>query len=253
MKIWMGLMALFLLLLPRAGATAEPRARFYTELEISTLRRDIVEEEVSFLGQTFPGSSASVQSLRLLGKLGMRLSDRVHFYGLMGLSDLEVDDFGFRGDLSGTYGVGIHIQSNRNAVHSPFAEYRYLRVKPKDTVRFAPSVDADGDGLVDLGELLADEEVSETLEWVEHVLRLGVRGKYDPLEPYGGIQLSWVQGTDTIPARDQTIRAAFEQDASLGVFLGTAYSLSDKHGVTLFIEGSLLDQRALAGGVRAAF
>ncbi len=248
MKRWMAYVAFFCLLLPSEGQGRQVDP--YIEVQLETLHRDLIEENASFLGQNFPDAAISAQSLRLLGVVGVRLFDVISLYGLAGGSDLAVDDFGFQSDLSGTYGGGIELRVQPEAAYHLFADYRYLRTEAKDSVRFAPGIDFDEDGFIDTDELLADEQVTETLEWTEHLVKFGMRIKHDLFEPYGGVRVSWVRGTDHIPSRVQTLKVAFKQDASLGLFLGTAYALPATRGTALFIEGSLLDQYALTGGIR---
>jgi opacity protein-like surface antigen len=251
MKRWIGFVVLFCLLLPREGQGRQIDP--YIEVQLETLHRDLIEENASFLGQNFPDAEVSAQSLRLLGVVGVRLFDVISLYGLAGGSDLAVDDFGFHSDLSGAYGGGIELRVQPEAAYHLFAHYRYLRTEAKDSVRFAPGIDFNEDGFIGPGELLADEQVTETLEWTEHVVKLGMRVKHDMFEPYGGVRVSWVRGTDHIPSQIQPLKVAFKQDASLGLFLGTAYSLPAAHGMALFIEGSLLDQYSLTGGIRIGF
>ncbi len=252
-QVGLGWMVLLLLLLPHDGIAQDRVAAPYFELQLETLNRDLIEESSTFSGQNFPDTLFSAQSLRLLGKLGVRLFDTVDLYGLAGGSDLAVNDFGFHADLSGAYGGGVQVRIHPNADYHLFADYRYLRTEAKDSVRFAPTIDFDGDGFIDAGEFLADEQVTETLEWTEQALKFGMRGKHDLFEPYGGVRVSWVRGSDRIPSQVQTLNVAFKQDTSLGFFLGTAYALPAASGVVFFIEASLLDQYALTGGIHIDF
>ena len=227
--------------------------RFYVGVDVESLHRKIVQDEVSFSGQNFPGEDVTLSSTRLLAQIGVRLADGFSLYGQIGGSTLQMDDFGFHSDLSGAYGGGGRLDLYHDPTHQVrfFSDYRFLRSRGSDTVHFAPEADLDGDGQIGPGEVLSDERLRETLRWDEHVLRLGVEGRHGAFDPYGGIRLSFVRGRDHIPSQRQPLDIRFRQHRAFGLFLGTAYTLAQK--ATLFVEGSLLDAYAVSVGLRTGF
>lgn len=249
------------LLLPGKLLAYNEDGRVHFEAGFEVLDRDIEEENAVFLGEIFPEERMSVQSLRLLGKLSLRLIDAIEIYGLAGGSDLELDAFSFSSDFSGAYGGGARFVFYRDT--SPerpfqvFADYRFLRFETNDDLQFAPEVprDLNGNGVIESNEsvLLANEIVNEKIDWNEHVFKLGVMGRHAEFEPYGGIRFSFVRGKDHIPATAQALDLDFKQSDTFGIFLGTAYYLGRSEKAAVFIEGSLFDQYSLTGGVRVGF
>jgi opacity protein-like surface antigen len=231
--------------------------RFHFEANFEALTRDITQESASFLGRNFPEETAAAESLRLFGKLSVRIIDPIEIYGLAGGSDLGISDFGYNADFGGAYGGGARIVLFREeGARNPFeffTEYRFLTYKTSDSVHFAPTDDANGNGTIDPGEELTNEIVKEKIRWTEHSLKFGVMGRHDEFEPYGGIRFSIVRGKDFIPSQAQPLHLDLKQSDTFGIFAGTAYYLAPSEKAALFIEGSLFDQYSLTGGVRVGF
>jgi len=246
--------------------------RFHFETSFEVLERDIEQESTTFNGINFPGQTFSVESLRLLAKLSVQIVEPIEIYGLLGGSDLEIDETNtdFSSDFTGAYGGGARVvlyrDKNPRRLFQVFADYRFLTFKPNDTINFLPQVvcdtsipasicDVDGDGAVDVGEIvtLADEIVRERIRWQEHTVKIGVMGRDHEFEPYGGIRFSFVKGKDHIPASVEKVDLDLKQNDTFGIFLGTFYYLTPSDQAALFIEGSLFDQYSLTGGVRVGF
>ena len=257
--VWVaGILALiFSGVYPGEGIAYNEGSRIHFEADFEVLERDITQEDVQFLGQNFPEETTSFESLRLLGKLSVQVIDPLEIYGLFGGSDLEVSDFGFSADFGAAYGGGARLilyrEESREMFYHLFADYRFLTFKANDTVRFAPQVDLNGNGIIEPGEILTDERLKERIRWAEHVIKFGVMGRQEEFEPYGGIRFSFVRGKDHLPSQAQELNIKLKQSDIFGLFLGTNYYLSRSERAALFIEGSLFDQFSLTGGVRVGF
>ena len=244
---------LFLLLPGRLFAYNED-GRIHLEAGFEVLNRDIEEESTVFQGLIFPKEKPSAQSLRLLAKLSVRIIDPIELYAVAGGSDLELTGSGFdySSDFSGAYGGGARlILFRENSAEMPyqvFADYRFLRFKTHDTTLFFPTDAGLGVPVGNTGELL-----NEKIQWNEHLLKLGIMGRHDEFEPYGGIRFSLVRGKDFLPSQFQELHIKFKQSDTFGVFFGTSYYLSRSDKAALFIEASLFDQNSLAGGIRVGF
>lgn len=252
-SLFFSFLFLFLIVSPTNLFAYNMDSRIHFEGSFEVLDRDIEEDNAQFLGLIFPKERTSVQSLRLLGKLSFRVVDALEIYGVAGGSDLELKDFEFNSDFSGAYGGGARVvlfrETSPEMPYQVFADYRYLRFKAHDTTFFQPT---DENGVPvpagNPGELLNEEVV-----WNEHVLKLGVMGRHDEFEPYGGIRFSVVRGKDRLPSQFQQLDLTFKQSDTFGIFVGTSYYLSRSEKAAVFIEGSLFDQYSLAGGIRVGF
>lgn len=276
MSYMKGFVLLFLsalsVIVPGKAMAYNEDGRIHFEALFEVLERDIEQESATFRGINFPGQTFSVQSLRLLGKLSVQIIEPIEVYGLLGGSDLEMNETNtdFSSNFTGAYGGGARVVLYRDKdprrPFQIFAEYRFLTFKPSDTISFLPQVvcdtsippsicDVNGDGTVDVGQTvtLADEIVRERIRWQEHTVKLGVMGRDYEFEPYGGIRFSFVKGKDHIPAAVETVNLDLKQNDTFGIFLGTAYYLSPSERAALFVEGSLFDQYSLTGGVRVGF
>jgi opacity protein-like surface antigen len=248
-------LAVFLaFLLPGNSFAYNEDGRFHFEAGFEVLDRDIEEEGTVFQGLIFPKQTTSMQSLRLLAKLSVRIIDPIEIYGLAGGSDLQfqIGDADYNANLGAAYGGGARfILFRENSAEMPFqvfADYRFLRFKTHDTTFFFPNDNGAGFPAGNTGELL-----NERVQWNEHVFKLGVMGRHDEFEPYGGIRFSFVRGKDHLPSRFQELNLAFKQSDTFGVFFGTSYYFSRSDRAAVFIEASLFDQNSLAGGVRVGF
>lgn len=250
------LFSTFSLLVAESAIAYNEDGRIHFEGFFEVLSRDIQEDNTKFAGENFPETTSSAQSLRLLGKVSVRVVGPLELYGLLGGSDLDVDEFGFHSDFSGAYGGGARValfrERDPRRPFEIFADYRFLQTKVNDEVLFDPSIaDAAGNPIHLLPP--SGESVRERIRWQEHTLKLGVMGRDYEFEPYGGVRFSLVKGKDHIPTSIQTLDIKLKQDNIFGVFLGTSYYLTPSERAALFIEGSLFDQYSLTGGVRVGF
>lgn len=257
-KRFMLLLFLFALpiVVPVEAAAYNEDGRIHFEALFEVLDRDVTEENTQFAGENFPETTASAQSLRLLGKLSVRIVDPLEIYGLVGGSDLSIDDFGFDADFGGAYGGGARIvlfrERNPRRPFQIFADYRFLQFKVSDSVLFDPTIVDNSGNLVHLLPP-SGESVKEKIRWTEHTLKIGVMGRDYAFEPYGGIRFSFVKGKDHVPTSVQTLDLDLKQSDTFGIFLGTSYYLTPSDQAALFIEGSLFDQYSLSGGIRVGF
>lgn len=241
------------LMVPGKAAAYNEDSRIHFEALFQVLERDVEGEATQFLGENFPEEIASAESLRLLGKLSIQVIDPVEIYGLIGGSDLEIDEFGFSSDFETAYGGGARVilfreRDPRRPYHI-FVDYHFLKYEVDDEVNFSPQiVDASGNIIE-----LTNENVREEIDWLEQVIKFGVMGRHYEFEPYGGIQFSVVSGKDRINATAQRVDLDLDNDDTFGIFLGTLYYLSPSERAALFIEGSMFDQYSLTGGIRVGF
>lgn len=237
------------LMVPGKAAAYNEDSRIHFEALFQVLERDIETEATEFLGENFPEEIASAESLRLLGKLSIQVIDPVEIYGLIGGADVEIDEFGFSSDFETAYGAGTRVilfrDRNPRRPYQVFVDYHFLKYEVDDEINFTPTDDA--------GNAIVNEIVREEIDWLEHVLKLGVMGRYFEFEPYGGIRFSIVRGDDRINSPTQRIDLDLDNDDTFGVFLGTLYYLSPSDRAALFVEASMFDQYSLAGGIRVGF
>ncbi|MDC4203377.1 MAG: hypothetical protein MPW14_04035 [Candidatus Manganitrophus sp.] len=241
------------LMVPGKAAAYNEDSRIHFEALFQVLDRDLEEEESEFLGESFPSTITSAQSLRLLGKLSIQVIDPIEIYGLIGGSDLEIDDFGFSSDFEMAYGAGTRVvlfrERDPRMPYQVFVDYHFLKYEVDDTVNFSPQiVDASGNIIE-----LTNENVREEIDWLEQVIKFGVMGRHYEFEPYGGVQFSVVSGEDRIHSQAQRLDLDLKNDDTFGIFLGTLYYLTPSDRAALFIEGSLFDQYSLTGGIRVGF
>lgn len=247
---------LFPLVIPGKASAYNEDGRIHFEALFEVLSRDITEENAQFAGENFPETTASAESLRLLGKLSVRIIDPLEIYGLVGGSDLDIDEFGFNSDFTGTYGGGARLilyrDRNPRAPYQIYIDYRFLQFKVDNSILFDPTIVDNSGNLV---HLLPNggESVNEKIRWQEHAVKFGVMGRYYEWEPYGGIRFSFVNGKDTIPTSVQTLHLDLKQSDTFGIFFGSSYYLSASDKAALFAEVSFFDQYSLAGGIRVGF
>lgn len=237
------------LMVPGKAAAYNEDSRIHFEAFFQVLERDVEEEATQFLGENFPEEIASAESLRLLGKLSIQVIDPVEIYGLVGGSDLEIDEFGFSSDFATAYGAGARVilfreRDPRRPYHI-FVDYHFLKYEVDDEINFTPTDDA--------GNIIVNEIVREEIDWLEHALKIGIMGRHFEFEPYGGIRFSVVSGKDRINATAQRVDLDLDNDDTFGIFLGTLYYLSPSERAAFFIEGSMFDQYSLTGGIRVGF
>ncbi len=228
------------------GGLVQRESRIYFETGFEALSRDITQDAIHFVNSNIPRSNTSIQSLRLLAKVGVRVADPLEIYGAVGGSNLDIDEFTFSSNFVEAYGGGVRLSLFRERdprmPYEIFTDYRYLQFKGHDTVNFLGS-EANP----------VEELLRETIRWTEHTIRFGIQGRHFEYEPYGGVRFSFINGNDHLPSPTQNLNIGFRQRDTFGLFVGTRYYLSPSEQAALFIEGSIIDQFSLAGGIRVSY
>ena len=212
----------------------------YIQLEAGVLSRDVVEEDPSLVGFKFRGEAVST---RLMAKVGVELGELADLYVQGGGADLSVDEFNnYDGDLSGAYGGGVRLNLYRSPHRDRFtlfADFSALWFETDDRVETEISG--------------SREIVDETIEWNEYTALLGASGRYDGFQPYGGIRLSWIDGTDKIRSPDFSADLDLEEDDNFGIFGGVDIFLDRTEKTALNFEVSLFDQDSFRAAIRREF
>lgn len=240
--------------IPWAGAV-EP----YIQIEVGVVSRDVIEEDPTLSEFKFRGDAVST---RLIAKLGLDL-DVVNVYLQGGWADLAIDEFNdYDASLSGAYGGGVRLNLYRSPYRDRvtlFVEGSYLRYTTDDQIETVVSCDARLGCPANTGidyPLLADE----TIQWNEYTVLLGASGRYEGFNPYGGIRLSKLDGTDRIrTAPDSNFPSGFranpdlKEDDNFGIFGGLNIFLDRSESTALNFEISLIDQDSFRAAIRRAF
>jgi len=206
--------------------------RFTLDLSTKFMERDITEKP----GACCFGTSASPTSTRMLAKLAVDLTPNFQIYGLIGGSDLRIDDFnGFNSDFGAAYGGGLRITVYPETFRVPvnlFFDGSFLRFRAEDTIFPGGSPQ--------------DEEIT----WNEGVFKFGAAGRRGFLEPYSGFRFSFVRGKDNLKGIETL---DFHEDIAFGLFAGTDIYLDRFRQTALYIEGNIIDENSIAGGVKVRF
>jgi|SRR5579863_3184402 len=235
----------------RPRAYVPPFYRFSVGIETELTSRDVEEDQFTAGGLPIPKTVGSADMTRVLARVGFSPIDNLEIYGVVGGSTLQVDAFdGYNASMGGAYGGGVHwIFYEAPTFSGPvdlFVDYRFLRFRTKDQIIFQP--------FDDFGNALAPgQAVDETITWNEHRLKLGVSGRHYIFEPYGGVRFSIVRAKDHLPLPGQDTTLNVRENDIFGLFLGTNIYLPRADRVLFFIEGDVLDENALALGVRMRF
>ncbi len=238
------------------GAWAGP----YLQLEVGVLSRDVVEEDPSLVGFKFRGDAVST---RLMVKAGVELFEFVNLYVQGGGADLSIEEFSdYDADLSGAYGGGVRLNLYRSPHRDRFTlfvEGEVLRYTTDDHVEIEQ--DCTGlSGCPDPPENFFPRLADEKIQWNEYTVKLGASGRFEGIEPYGGIRLSRVDGKDRIRAKpDENFSEAFhaqpdlEEDDNFGIFGGVDIFLDRTEKTALNFEVSLFDQDSFRAAIRREF
>lgn len=212
---------------------------FTLELSTKFLERDITEKP----GFCCFGTSASPTSSRLLAKLAVDLTPNFQIYGLIGGSDLQVDEFnGFSSDFGAAYGGGFRITVYPETLRAPvklFLDGSFLRFRAEGNIFETGTV---------LGTITKEE-----ITWNEGVFKFGVAGRHDFFEPYGGFRFSFVRGTDHLQGTTGSESLDFHEDIVFGIFAGTDIYLDRFRQTAIFVEANIIDENSIAAGVKIRF
>lgn len=239
--------------------THQPSYRFSFGVQTEVSTREIKEDSFVFNGIEFPPTKAFADRVRLFGRLSVHFLDSIEVYGLIGGTDLAIDDFsGFDANFTLAYGGGVHIVYYRvpslYKALNLFINYRYMSFRAKSDILFQPvDCDLNTNRCTIVTQSGLPELLQETIVWNEHVVKLGATGRHDFFEPYGGLSISIVRGEDRIPSPTQKLRLDFREGDVVGLFLGTNIFLDRTEKALFFVEGSIIDKLSLNFGVRVRY
>jgi hypothetical protein len=94
------------------------------------------------------------------------------------------------------------------------------------------------------------------LEWTEYAVALGIRGAFEGLRPFGGLQFSKLDGTDTARTLDGTQReerAEVRESNPVGFFFGVDIPLNRSEQSEITIKLSGIDENAFRVGYKVIF
>lgn len=241
--------------------------RFYIEPSFTFLYRDLVEGAYTVNANApkqVASGSPSVQTIRLLTKIGAELTPNIELYGLIGGSSLHIDNFDFQSGLVPAYGGGARLRLQprfyREERVSLFLDYHFLTYQAEnDVIAFDP-IGANGRFVfVNASNNPVYEIAREKITWREHVIKVGLSGRHDLLEPYGGFQISFVdtshkvtsQPAPTFPGNQLNLHVHGNQ--VFGLFAGTYIYLDPRESKALFIEINIIDEASIKLGLRLNF
>jgi len=246
--------------------------KFYIEPTFTFLTRNLVEDAYTIHA---PGpipvdsTSPSVDSIRLLLKLGAEITQNIEMYGLIGGSNMHIDDLNFQSGVVPAYGGGIRLKMEPGFYPeerlSLFLDYHYLTYHAEeDGIAFNP-INANTGRYVFLNPSPPfnpqPRNASEKITWQEHVLKVGVSGRHELLEPYGGIQFSFVDASHQVtyppggagqPGGGQ-LNLDIDEDLFFGLFAGIHIYLDPKERQAIFVELHAIDEDSITLGYRMNF
>ncbi|MBI1819666.1 MAG: hypothetical protein HYR81_04995 [Nitrospirae bacterium] len=163
------------------------------------------------------------------------------FYLTFGGSTLIVDEFdGFHGKMSPAIGGGFKILM----YESPTFEHLKLFINP-DVIYFKSS-DTIQFYSLSLGYVTESHDIS----WTEYAIRVGGSSRHGPVEAYGGIKLSFVEGQETGPVFGT---ADFKEMDNFGLFFGAHFDLDPRGMASFFGEIGGGDSAYLKVGILSRF
>jgi hypothetical protein len=221
-------------------------------VELGVVSRDI-EEEGGLGGLSFGTAEGIADSVRLTARLSLGLAPGVAIFGEVGGADLAVDEFeGYRSDMHLSYGGGLRLSSVTSGYPGQpvvYADFRVSRLATNDQLLL--------DWCDDLACATATTRPSkEDLEWTEYAVGLGIRGALQGLRPFGGLQFSKLDGTDTARTLDGTqreARAEVREANPVGFFLGADIPLDRSGQSEITIKLSGIDENAFRVGYKVVF
>ena len=245
--------------------------KFYIEPSFTFLSRNLVEDAYTI---NAPGSipvaatSPSVDSIRLLLKLGTELTPNIEMYGLIGGSNMHIDDLNFESGVVPAFGGGIKLKMEPGfypeARLSLFLDYHYLTYQAEeDGIPFNP-INANTGRYVFLNPSPPfnpqPRTASEKITWQENVLKVGASGRHELLEPYGGFQFSFVDASHQITYAAGSggqpggqLDLDIDEDLFFGLFAGIHIYLDPKERQAIFVELHAVDEDSFTLGYRMNF
>jgi hypothetical protein len=246
---WLAVAAL-LVLGVAAPAAAAPPMSFGIELDLAS--RDITYEDVN----VFP-NEGTADTTTIAGQFAIGIVRGVSLFGEVGAADVAVDEFnGYQSSFDLVYGGGIRLSAPANRYGGDtllFSELRARRVTSSDQLVTEVCTANCGDPV---NEVVSFETVDEDLNWWEYTIKVGVSGRYDNLRPFGGLEVSKLDGTDSVdfvnpalPDQDLDVR----ESNSIGFFFGTDILLDRQGQSAVTIEMSAIDRYAFRIGFNVGF
>jgi hypothetical protein len=179
-------------------------------------------------------------STRLLGKLGMDLQF-LDVYLSFGGSSLKVDEFdGFNGKMSPAVGGGVKIIMYEAPTYEHFKLFinpEFFYFKTSDNIQIYSQ---------SLGYIIESHDIL----WTEYGVKIGGSARYEFLEPYGGVSLSFLNGNESGPVFGS---ADFKESDNLGFFFGANYYLDPTGRASLYGEIAGGDNNYLKVGIKTRF
>jgi len=213
-----------------------PRLPVTVTVEAGFVSRDVIVQEL--VGGVLVEDNTIADSGRLLVTVAVTPVAPLTLYLVGGGASLNLDEFGYNGNLDGIYGGGLTVTLYESASRAPglpglslFIDGRYLRFVTDDLVL----VNAGGPPV----------STTEEITWDETRMRFGAKGRYYGFQPYGGIELSWVRGNDRLEGFGSF---DLREEDSIGLFGGMLLPLDPRGRLFLFAEVNVIDEYALRGG-----
>lgn len=222
------------------GLAGEVRAQPVDPPFSITIEGDFTSRDIDGLADlSLQSHVGRADSNRVLVTLSYAPIPPVRLYAVVGGADLIIDDVGYSAGMNGIYGGGLTL----TIYHSPmmpglevFLDGRYLRSVTNDTVFIG-------------GPTSTREEIT----WNEYRTRIGAKAHYWGVEPYGGIQVSFVRATDHLdqwPTTGSPISFGLRENDQVGLFGGLTVALDPRGRAALFAEFNIIDENAVRAGLR---
>jgi hypothetical protein len=188
----------------------------------------------------------------IAGQLTVGIVRGVSLFGEVGAVDVAVDEFdGYQSAFNPLYGGGIRLSAPANRYAGSVLFFSELRA------RYVSSSDRVSTQVFDSAtSTVVPDTVDEDLKWWEYTLKFGASGRYTDIRPFGGIELSKLDGTDTIRSvssglLDQELDV--REANSIGFFFGTDILLDPQGQSAVTIEVSAIDRYAFKVGFTVGF
>jgi hypothetical protein len=233
-----------------APAAAAPPASFGVELDLAS--RDIREEDGNVDEVKGVADTTSIA-----GQLAVGIVRGVSLFGEVGAVDVAVDEFdSYQSAFNLLYGGGIRLSAPANRYAGSvlfFSELRARHVSSSDRVTTLVCTANCGDPAT---EVVVSDAVDEDLDWWEYTLKFGASGRYTNVRPFGGIEVSKLDGTDTVRSvssglLDQELDV--REANSIGFFFGADILLDPQGQSAVTIEVSAIDRYAFKVGFNVGF
>ena len=226
-------------------AAAAPPASFGVELDLAS--RDIKES-----GENIDNVKGTLDTTNIVGRLAVGVVRGVTLFGEVGAADVAVDEFdGYQSAFNPLYGGGLRLSAPANRYGGSvlfFSELRARHVSSSDRVTTEVFDSATS--------TVVSDTVDEELKWWEYTLKFGASGRYTNMRPFGGIELSKLDGTDTIQSVSSGLldeELDVRESNSIGFFFGTDILLDPQGQSALTFELNAIDQFAFKVGFHVGF